>query len=142
MAEAGARLGGHRQSDRRAHLLGDRLGDVRDPLLVFLDDPAEQGAAVGLAGLGEAVEGAARRGDRLVDVGLAAQRYLGNDFLGRRIDDLVTAAPFAVGPFAVDIMLQIAVHGEGPCPNEWLGLHLEAKPPLVQSVMDLNSISL
>ena len=42
MAEAGARLRGLRERDRRAHLLGDRLGDVGDALLIFLDDALEQ----------------------------------------------------------------------------------------------------
>ncbi len=100
-----------READRRAHLLTGRLRQIGDACLVTLDDPFEQSEAVGDTRLAEARERLARRGDRLVDVGGAAERDLADRLFGRGIDDVVARAAVTLDPGTVDIMLQIAVHG-------------------------------
>ena len=51
--------------------------------------------------------------ERAIEIGLAGVRQLRQHLAGRRIDDVLALAAFAVKPLAVDIKLQIGIHG-GP----------------------------
>ncbi len=54
------------------------------------------------AGPGSRLEGAARSGDRKIDIRLIPRRDVGNDFFGRRVLDRKSLAAAGVDPFAVD----------------------------------------
>ncbi len=87
VTEAGAGLQLLRHRQRGAHLVGDGSADILDAGLVDLDDPGQQRDALLAAGLRERLEGALGGGDRLVDVGLGAERNFIHRLFGRRIDD-------------------------------------------------------
>src|SRR5205085_1849610 len=110
MAEAGAglQLLGHRQ--RRAHLVGDGGADVLHAGLVDLDDFRKQHHTLLAAGLRKSIEGTARRGDGLVDVGFGAERNLIHRLFSRRIDDGRGLLDDGIDPGAVDVELHAIDH--------------------------------
>ena len=114
MAEPGGGLRGGRKADRRAHFLAGRRCQIGDARLIFGDDPFEERNAVFDACLRIAVKRFARGGDRLVDIGLRAERDFAHRLLGRGIDHRVACAAFAIDPGAIDILLEVAFHGGSP----------------------------
>ena len=110
-AETGRRLRGVAEADRRAHFDRQRRGDIGHALLIFLDDPAEQRQPLLARALAEGLERRLRGGDGGIDIGFGSEHDFGAGFLGRGIDDLVRRAADRIHPFAVDVILFVAVHG-------------------------------
>ena len=107
-AGRGLRHGG--KADRRTHFGRHRFGEIGNPLFIFLDDAVHQRDALFAARLAEGLECLPCSCNRCIHVGLRAEGDFGARLFGRRADNLVALATNAVDPFAVDIMLQIAVH--------------------------------
>ena len=114
MSEAGRRLSHRGKAHRRAHLFGHRLCQIGNARLVFGDDPPDQVEPFGDAGARPCRKRAAGGGDGPVDIGGGAERDLADRLFGRRVDYLMGTAAVAVDPFAVDIVLQVAVHAGSP----------------------------
>ncbi len=110
VADADRRLRLHREPAGRAHLLGDRGGDVGVALLVFGDDVLEQLDALLAGRRRERREGALRRGDGGVDIGLRAHRDRAGDGLGRRVDDVEPLRARRLDPRAVDVEFGVVAH--------------------------------
>src|ERR1019366_594810 len=110
MAEAGAGLQLLRHRQRGAHLVGDRGADILHAGLVDLDNFGEQRDALLAAGLRKGLEGAARGGHGLVDVGLGAERNLIHRLFGRRVDDGLGLLDDGIDPGAVDVELHAVDH--------------------------------
>ena len=110
MAEAGAGLQALRHRQRRAHLVGDGGADFLHAALVDFDDLFEQRDALLAAGLRIGLERALGGSDRLVDVGLGAERNLIHRFFGRRIDDGRGLLDDRIDPGAIDVELHAVDH--------------------------------
>src|SRR5229473_2724803 len=111
-AEAGAGLQLLRHRQRGAHLVGDGGADILHAGLVDLDDLAEQRHALLAAGLRKRLEGAARGGHGLVDVGLGAERDLIHRLFGRGVDDGRGFLDDRIDPGAIDVELHAVDHRE------------------------------
>ena len=78
--------------------------------LVDRDDLAEQGEALFARGAREGLERLAGGGDRLVDIGLGAERDAREGFFVGRVDDVDRLGRDGVHPFAVDVELKTFLH--------------------------------
>ena len=107
MRLADADLAVQRHLARRAHLARDGERQVLAALLVDVDDAVQDIEALLDFSEAEGGEGALGGRDRLIDIGLAAQRDLRKGVLIGRVDDVEGVWHHRIDPGAVDIELQI-----------------------------------
>jgi hypothetical protein len=110
MTEAARGLRIERQFHRRAHLVGNRDGDILQASLVRIDDALEQCDALFARGLRERLERRTRGLDGCIDVLGRAEQDLADRLFGRRIDDIELAASRGADPRTVDEKLSEVVH--------------------------------
>ena len=105
VAQAGTGLQpfGHRQ--RRAHFVGNGGADFLHAALVDLDDLFQQRNALFTAGLRKGDESALGGGNRLVEIGLRAERNVVQCVFGCRVDDGGGLLDGEIDPGAVDVEL-------------------------------------
>ena len=108
--ETSGRLCSIAQTDRSAHFDGERCRDIGHPLLIFFDDPTEQGEPFLARSLAEAFERRFRCRNSRIDIGLGAQYDFRTRLLGCRIDDLMRRAANGINPLTIDVILFVAIH--------------------------------
>ena len=116
MGDADRRLSALREAGGRAHLLGDRLGDIAEPLLVLGLDALQQVDALFPRGLGVGREGLAGGGDGLVDIGGGAGRDVSADLFGGGVDDIEALGGDRIDPLTIDVKFHVFAHAALP---EW-----------------------
>jgi hypothetical protein len=113
MAKAGCRLGFFRETEGRAHFVGDSGGNFLQARLVAFDDVLKQRGAFFQRPQRKRLEGTACGSDGAVDVGGGTERYFAERGLGGRVDYREPRGGGAGGgvyPSAIDIELVVVRH--------------------------------
>src|ERR1700722_15107964 len=100
--------------ERRTHLARQHAGNIATPLLVLVEDRAQQIEPLLARGVGESRQRRAAGPNGSRDVRRTAAENLGEGFLGRWIDDIDRLRLQGIEPPAIDVMLTSMLHPAQP----------------------------